>query len=193
MTKSLHPRMQNTVNKNRPTLHELHWQLLFDIPITQSILLHVYFFTIHLTLYILRGFKTSGDAFRLPYSIALKLNTDIQRMHKRMVQFQKLTRNLFLTLHGHNVQVSSGNCPKFLMRYQQFALMLTAGPRGQFPRWRRSRKRLSVCSILKCPDLWLQCSVSFVHSLEMLVAHATVQVSHAKISGWWTVFENVRL
>ena len=35
--------------------------------------------------------------------------------------------------------------------------------RGQFPRWRRSRKRLSVCSVLRCPDLWLQCSVTFVH------------------------------
>ena len=27
----------------------------------------------------------------------------IQGIHKRMVQFQKLTGNLFLTLHGHNV------------------------------------------------------------------------------------------
>jgi len=44
--------------------------------------------------------------------------------------------------------------------------MLSEGPRGQFPRWRRSRKRLSVCSVLRCPDLWLQCSVSFVHGLE---------------------------
>ena len=25
--------------------------------------------------------------------------------------------------------------------------------RGQFQRWRRSRKRLSVCSVLRCPDL----------------------------------------
>ena len=25
--------------------------------------------------------------------------------------------------------------------------------RSQFPRWRRSRKRLSVCSVLRCPDL----------------------------------------
>ena len=25
--------------------------------------------------------------------------------------------------------------------------------RGQFPRWRSSRKRLSVCSVLRCPDL----------------------------------------
>ena len=27
---------------------------------------------------------------------------------------------------------------------------LLRGPRGQFPRWRRSRKRLSVCSVLRC-------------------------------------------
>ena len=38
--------------------------------------------------------------------------------------------------------------------------------RDEFPRWRRSRKRRSVCSVLKCPDLWLQCSVSFMHGLE---------------------------
>ena len=25
--------------------------------------------------------------------------------------------------------------------------------RGQFPRWRSSRQRLSVCSVLRCPDL----------------------------------------
>jgi hypothetical protein len=32
-------------------------------------------------------------------------------------------------------------------------LMLTAGPRDQYPRWRRSRKRLSVCYVYRCPDL----------------------------------------
>ena len=38
--------------------------------------------------------------------------------------------------------------------------------RGQFPRWRRSRKRFPVCSVLRYPDLWLQRNVSFVHVLE---------------------------
>ena len=33
------------------------------------------------------------------------------------------------------------------------SLVLTAGLRGQFTRWRRSRKRLSVCSVLRCPNL----------------------------------------
>jgi len=40
----------------------------------------------------------------------------IQGIHKRMVRFQKLTRNLFLTLHGHNVHGQ-----QFRKRYQQFA------------------------------------------------------------------------
>jgi len=42
-------------------------------------------------------------------------------MHKRMVRFQKLTRNLFLTLHGHNVHRQQRQLSTFLMRYQQFA------------------------------------------------------------------------
>jgi hypothetical protein len=39
----------------------------------------------------------------------------IQGIHKRMVQFQKLTRNLFLTLHGHNVHRQQRQLSKFLM------------------------------------------------------------------------------
>ena len=33
------------------------------------------------------------------------------------------------------------------------SLVLTAGQRGRFSRWRRSKKRLSVYSVLRCPDL----------------------------------------
>jgi len=45
----------------------------------------------------------------------------IQGIHKRILLFQKLTRNLFLTLHGHNVHRQQWQLSKFLMRYQQFA------------------------------------------------------------------------
>ena len=45
-----------------------------------------------------------------------------------MARFQKLTRNLFLTLHRHNVHRQQQQLSKFLMRYEQFASMLTAGP-----------------------------------------------------------------
>ena len=48
-------------------------------------------------------------------------HTHIRGRHKRMVRFQKLTRNLFLTLHGHNVHRQQRQLSKFLMRYQQFA------------------------------------------------------------------------
>jgi len=45
----------------------------------------------------------------------------IQGIHKRMARFQKVTRNLFVTLHGHNVHRQQRQLSKFLMRYQQFA------------------------------------------------------------------------
>jgi hypothetical protein len=58
----------------------------------------------------------------------------LQGIYKIIVQFHKLIKNVYLTLHGHNI-----------------------------------RRRLSVCSMFRCPDLWLQFSVSFVHSYIVLV------------------------
>jgi hypothetical protein len=40
---------------------------------------------------------------------------------------------------------------QFSQSVVHFMFMLTAGPRDQFPRWRRSRSRLPVSSILRCP------------------------------------------
>jgi hypothetical protein len=45
----------------------------------------------------------------------------IEGIHKRMVQFQKLARNLFLIFHEHNVHRQQRQLSKFLGRYQQFA------------------------------------------------------------------------
>jgi len=45
----------------------------------------------------------------------------IQGIHKRMVRFQKLIRNLFLSLHGHNIHRQQRKLSKFLMRYLQLA------------------------------------------------------------------------
>src|SRR5215475_14095788 len=47
-----------------------------------------------------------------------------------MVLFQKLTRNLFLNLHGHNVHRRQRQLSKFLMRYQQFASHAYCGAAG---------------------------------------------------------------
>ena len=47
-----------------------------------------------------------------------------------MRQFQKLKRNLFLTLHGHNVHRQREQLSKFLKRYQQFASHPYCGAAG---------------------------------------------------------------
>jgi hypothetical protein len=54
----------------------------------------------------------------------------VHGIHKRMLQFQKLTRNLFLTLHGQNVHHQQRQLPKFRMRYQQFASHTYFGAAG---------------------------------------------------------------
>jgi hypothetical protein len=47
-----------------------------------------------------------------------------------MAQFQKLTRNLFLTLHGRNVHRQQRQLSNFLVRYQQFASHAYCGAAG---------------------------------------------------------------
>ena len=47
-----------------------------------------------------------------------------------MVRFQKLTRSLFLTLHGYNLHRQQRQLSKFLMRYQQFAFHAYCGAAG---------------------------------------------------------------
>jgi len=49
-----------------------------------------------------------------------------------MVQFQKLTRNLFLTLHGQNVHRQQRQLSQFRMRYRQFAFHAYCGVAGRF-------------------------------------------------------------
>ena len=48
--------------------------------------------------------------------IYIYTHTHTQDIHKRMVRFQKLTRNLFLTLHGHNLHRQQRQLSKFLTR-----------------------------------------------------------------------------
>jgi hypothetical protein len=40
----------------------------------------------------------------------------IQVIHKRMVQFQKLLKHLFITLHGHNIHCKHRELSQCLMR-----------------------------------------------------------------------------
>jgi len=43
------------------------------------------------------------------------VTVNTQGIHKRMVRYQKLTRNLFLTLYGHNIHRQQRQLSKFLM------------------------------------------------------------------------------
>ena len=61
-----------------------------------------------------------------------------------MVQFQKLTRNLFLTLHGQNVHRQQRYLSKFLMRYQQFASRAYCGAEGPVSKM-ASQQEKSFC------------------------------------------------
>jgi hypothetical protein len=88
------------------------------------------------------------------------------RAHKRMVLFQKLINNLFFTLHGHIMHCQQRELSKFLIHYQQFAFHAYCGARGPVSKMASGSRRLFVCSVIRCPDLWLQHSVSFVHSLK---------------------------
>jgi hypothetical protein len=62
--------------------------------------------------------------------IAYTVKNIIQGIHKRMVQFQKLTRNLFLPLHRHNVHRQQWQLPKLLVRDQRFASHAYCGATG---------------------------------------------------------------
>jgi hypothetical protein len=51
-----------------------------------------------------------------------------------MVRFQKLTRNLFLTLQGHNIHRQQRQWSKFLVRYQQLTSHTYCGATGPVPK-----------------------------------------------------------
>jgi len=68
-----------------------------------------------------------------------------------MVRFQKLTKKLFLTLHGHNIHRQQRQLSKFLMRYQQFASHAYCG--ASFQDGVAAEKGFLCCSVLRCPDL----------------------------------------
>ena len=65
----------------------------------------------------------------------------IQGIHKKMVRFQKLTRNLFLTSHGHNVHSQQRQLSKFLMCYQQFTSHAYCGAAGPVSKMASQQER----------------------------------------------------
>jgi hypothetical protein len=82
-----------------------------------------------------------------------------------MVQFQKLTRKIFLTFRGHNVHLEQRQMSKFLVRYQQFASHAYCGAAGPvFKMASQQEKALSATSSSKpCTKLTLHCNHRFGH------------------------------
>ena len=74
----------------------------------------------------------------------LQMNGAVSKVNKKFISH--LTRAKRTPLAAATVQA-----PHALPAVR--SLVLTAGLRGQFTRWRRSKKGLSVCSVLRCPDL----------------------------------------
>ena len=66
---------------------------------------------------------------------------EVSKVNKKFISH--LTRAQHTPSAAATVQVSH------VLPAVRFSCLL----RGQFPRWRHSRKRLSVCSVLRCPDL----------------------------------------
>ena len=85
-----------------------------------------------------------NQLLKLQNTGCLQMNGAVSKVNKKFISH--LTRAKYTPLAAATVQVSHA-LPAVR------SLVLTAGMRGQFPRWRRSRKRLSVCSVLRCPDL----------------------------------------
>ena len=74
------------------------------------------------------------------------------------MQFQKLTRNIFLTLHGQNVHRQQRQLSKFRMHYQQSAFHAYCGAAGSdskmaqqqekaFCVWDEFDYRVDVCRV----------------------------------------------
>ncbi len=81
------------------------------------------------------------------YTVRLQMHVAVSKVNKKFIShltWAKRTPSAVAT-----VQVLH------LLQAVRFSCLL----RRHFPRWRRSRKRLSVCSVLSCPNMWLQCDV----------------------------------
>ena len=76
----------------------------------------------------------------------LQMNGAVSKVNKKFISH--LTRTKRTPSAAATVLVSHA------LTAVRFSCLL----RDRFPRWRRSRKRLSVSSVLRCLDLWLQCT-----------------------------------
>jgi len=72
---------------------------------------------------------------------------------KIIVLFQKLTRNLFLTLHGQNIHRQQQQLSKFLMLYNQFASNAYRGAAGPVSKMATQQEKAFCVLLFRCPYL----------------------------------------
>ena len=89
----------------------------------------------------LRTAGSAEDLSTLLYTGYTQKNGAVSKVNKKLIS--RLTRAQHTPSAAATVQVSHA------LPAVRFSCLM----RGQFQRWRRSRKRLSVCSVLRCPDL----------------------------------------
>jgi hypothetical protein len=65
---------------------------------------------------------------------------------------RQVSKYLILILHGHTIHCQQRELSKFLMRYKQFASQAYCGAAEPVSKM-ASQRRLSVYSVLRCPDL----------------------------------------
>ena len=99
---------------------------------------HVAEFLILITIYIYIVVSLTGINY---YTGCLQKNGAVSKGNKEFISH--LTRAQCTPSAAETVQVSHA------LPAVRFSCLM----RRQFPRWRRSRKRLSACSVLRCPDL----------------------------------------
>jgi len=90
----------------------------------------------------------------------------LQGIHKRMVRIQKLTRNLFLILHGLKVHHQQQQLSKFLMCYQQFASHAYSGVAEPVSKMASQQEKAFCVLRFEVSSSVIKCSVSFRHGLE---------------------------
>jgi hypothetical protein len=65
----------------------------------------------------------------------------------------KVTKHLFLTLHGHSMHCQQRELFRYLMCCQQFASHAYCGAAGPVSKMASQQEKASVCSVLRCTDL----------------------------------------
>jgi hypothetical protein len=111
------------------------------------------------------------------------LNKEAYRVYtKEWCYFKSWKKMYFSSYTSITYTANSCNCLQFLMRYLQLASQTYCGAAG--PVWKMvsiAMEGFSVCSVLRCPDLWLQCSVSFVHGLKKTLLLCVVSFLNAAL------------